>query len=206
MLLWGVGVLAGITLAASAHATPIGPNCGTCQGSIYEITYSGVPISSTATTQTWEITYSINTAGYNGGGTRLNAVALKVSSQLVSADLVSAPGGVASWNEFMGGVNSGGCSMSGSGFDCVVATAIGSAPTVPDGVYTWVFDLEITNGGLFTSTDQSSIKARYANESGNKVGALVSEMITLEIIPEPSTALLLALGGSMLAAARLPRR
>jgi predicted amidohydrolase len=50
-----------------------------------------------------------------------------------------------------------------------------------------------------------SVKARYVDDDGVKVGALVSEDITLTIVPEPTTALLLALGGSILAARRSRR-
>jgi hypothetical protein len=197
----GLGLLG----ATRSQATPIGPACGTCQGSIYEISYTGVPIASTATTKTWAITYTINTSGYSGGGTHLDTVALKVSSGLVSADLVSAPGGIGIWNETLGGINANGCSGSGSGFDCVEATSVGVSPVVPGGTYTWVFNLEIANGGLFTDNN-SSVKARYVNDSGGKVGDLVSENITLTLVPEPSTALLFALGGSLLAARRSKRR
>jgi hypothetical protein len=59
MLLRTTLVVAGLAVLAvstPANATPIGPGCGTCQGSIYELTYSGSPISSTATTQTFAIT------------------------------------------------------------------------------------------------------------------------------------------------------
>jgi hypothetical protein len=195
----------GLIAAPDASATPIGPACGTCQGSIYEIAYDGVPVATTATTETWRITYTIDTSGYDGGGTRLDTVALKVSAQLVDADLVAAPGGVGLWNEFLGGLNAGGCSGSGSGFDCVEATSIGTSPVVPGGVYTWVFDLEIANGGLFT-VDDSSVKARYVDEAGDKVGDLVSESIMLTLVPEPGTALLVAAGASLLAARRTRSR
>jgi hypothetical protein len=199
-LLVGIGLFA----ASTSKATPIGPACATCQGSLYEISYTGVPIANTATTETWQITYTIDTSGYNGGGTHLDTVALKVSSQLVSALLVSAPGGVALWDESLGGLNANGCGGAGSGFDCVEATAIGTSPAVPGGTYSWVFNLEIANGGLFTGND-SSVKARYVDDAGSKVGALVSEDITLTLVPEPSTALLVVLGTSILAARRSQR-
>ena len=48
----------------------------------------------------------------------------------------------------------------GSGFDCAYAGSTGVA--VPDGTYTWVFDLEMDSGALFTARrTASSIKARY---------------------------------------------
>ena len=181
---------------------PIGPSCGTCQGSIYEISTTATPIASTPTTQTWRITYTIHATGYNGGGTHLDSVALKVSAQLLDAALVSAPGGVGQWAESLGGINASGCSGSGSGFDCAEATSIGTSPVVPGFVYTWVFDLKMATGALDTGTNASTVKARYVNDAGTKVGALVSEGITLEIVPEPSTAALVLFGGALLARRR----
>jgi len=195
--------------ASGAFATPIGPpplSCSnsTCQGSIYEITYSGSPISTTATTETFRITYTINTAGYNGAGTNLNAVALKVSSSFVSASLFSAPGGTANWLQMHGGLADAGCTGTGSGFDCVAFKLMLSlAPSVPNGTYTWVFDIEVPTGGLFTGANQASVKARYGNSTTAKIGALVSEGITLEV-PEPGLTLLLA--GSLLGLARRARQ
>jgi PEP-CTERM motif-containing protein len=188
--------------SAPAGATPIGPSCGTCQGSIYEISTTTTPLSSTLTTQTWRITYTIDTTGYNGGGTHLDSVALKVSSALLAATLVSAPGGVGQWVETLGGINAGGCSGSGGGFDCAEATSVGTSPVVPGSTYTWIFDLTMSTGGLLTGTGQSTVKARYVDDAGSKVGALVSEGITLTIVPEPSTAVLLVIGGTLLGARR----
>jgi hypothetical protein len=207
--IWTSGLAAAalaFVAGVEAGATPIGPSCGTCQGSIYEISYSGVAISTAGPTDTWQITYTIDTTGYNViGGTHLDTVALKVSAQLVSANLVSAPGGVALWNETLGGLNASGCSGAGSGFDCVEATSVGTSPAVPGGIYTWVFDLEIADGGLFTGLDLASIKARYVDDAGTKVGDLVSENITLTLVPEPSTALLVLLGATLLGARRQRR-
>lgn len=195
--------------ASPSQATPIGPICGTCQGSIYEISSTGVPLpDADPLHETWRITYTIDTAGYSGGGTHLDSIALKVSSGLFAASLFSAPGGTGVWTQTLGGINASGCSGSGSGFDCVEATSIGVSPVVPGGTYTWTFDLTIENGTLFVppSLDVPSIKARYVDDDGVKVGALVSENATLTIVPEPTTALLVAVGGSILAARRSRRR
>ncbi|HEY8152801.1 MAG TPA: PEP-CTERM sorting domain-containing protein [Myxococcota bacterium] len=189
-------------LGGSASADPIGPDCGTCQGSIYTLEYSGSPISTTATTETFRITLTIDTSAYNGGGILLNAVAVKVSSMLVNMSLFSAPFVAGGWTTWMGGLNANGCSGSGSGFDCAYAGSTGVA--VPGGTYAWVFDLEMDTGTLFTTPDSSSIKARYIDEFGEKVGDLVSENITLQVIPEPASAALL--GGGLLALALARRR
>ena len=191
--------------ASPSQATPIGPACATCQGSIYEISSTGVPLPDIDPLhETFRITYTIDTTGYNGGGTKLNAVALKVSSMLVGMSLIDAPDGVAGWTTWMGGLNANGCSGSGSGLDCAYAGLY--AVTAPNGTYSWVFDLTMNNGALFTALNSSSIKARYTDANGVKVGALVSENLTLTIVPEPSTGLLVGLGGSILAARRSRRR
>jgi hypothetical protein len=188
---------ASFSLASSSDATPIGPTCGTCQGSIYELSYSGSPITTTATSETFQITYTIDTSGYTGTGVFLDTVALKVASSFLDALLVSAPGGVAGWTEMFGGLNAAGCSGSGSGYDCVRIAALVNAPVVPGATYTWVFNIEVPTGTLFVDTDEASVKARYVNASGLKVGNLVSENITLSStgsppnVPEPRLGLLL---------------
>jgi hypothetical protein len=67
------------------------------------------------------------------------------------------------------------------------------------GTYSWIFDVTIPTGTLFTAADAASIKAQYTDSSGNKVGSLVSEDITLEVIPEPSTLFLVTCGLAFLA-------
>ena len=195
-VLWAVFLCAAAVVLASvpsaSDATPIGPNCGTCQGSTYELSYSGSPISTTATTETFEITYTIDTSGYNGNGVFLNTVALKVASSFVDATLVSAPGGVANWAEMFGGLSQAGCTGSGSGYDCVRwQTTLSLSPGVPNATpYVWVFDIEVPTGTLFTGLDQASVKARYVDAYGSKRDALVSENITLTNVPEPRLGLL----------------
>ncbi len=204
LLLPAIAVVA-LGLPAVSGADSIGPNCGTCQGSIYTLEYGGAPIATTATTETFRITLTIDTSGYNGPGIQLNAVAIKVSSMLVSMSLIDAPDGAAAWTTWMGGLNANGCSGSGSGFDCAYAGLHGV--TVPGGTYSWVFDLQMNTGALFTAPNSSSIKARYIDAKGGKAGALVSENITLQdlqVIPEPTTAALL--GSGLLALASACRR
>ena len=120
-------------------------------------------------------------------------MALKVSSSFVNATLVSAPGGVPNWVEMFGGLNNAGCSGSGSGYDCVRVAALVNAPIVPGATYTWVFDIEVSTGSLFTDPGDPSVKARYVNSAGGKVGALVSEGITLSV-PEAGSVSLALMG------------
>jgi hypothetical protein len=192
-------------LAGTSSADPIGPNCGTCQGSIYELLYDPTPVGTTATTETFHVTLNIDSSGYTGGGSGIDAVSIKVAAMLVSGSLTSAPFGVANWDEFVNaGLNAGGCADAGGGFDCVEVVALGTVPAV-GGTLTWEWDLEVDTGTLFTGPFESSIKARYVDGDRNKVGDLVSENITLQI-PEPATLALLGLGTAALALAGRRRR
>jgi hypothetical protein len=209
-----------------AIADPIGPNCGTCNGGIYTLSWSGTPQSTTATTETDRITLTIDTSGVpasltsQGGGAGpffLNAVAIKIASSVLGSSLISAPGGAASWNLIPGGINAGGCSGSGSGFTCTDWVAVGPG-TALGGLLTFVFDQTIALGALMTDPFESSIKAQYVNSRGSKVGALVSEEITLQssstssgisstgTTPEPGSTSLALLGLGLLAATFWMRR
>lgn len=195
---WLVAALVTVFLAQQSEALPIGPSCDTCQGSTYDLTYDPTPVATSATSETWRITLTIDASGYSGTGSYINTVAVKVSSSFLDAELIAAPGGVASWVEMTGGLNAAGCSGSGSGYDCVRwATTLALAPSVPGGPYQWTFDVTVATGKLFVGEAESSVKARYVNASGVRVGDLVSENLTLSkkstpSVPEPTTALLLA--------------
>jgi len=203
LLLSAIAAVAALGLPAVSIADSIGPNCATCQGSVYTLEYGGAPIATTATTETYRITLTIDTSGYNGPGVQLNAVAIKVSSMLVSMSLLDAPDGAAAWTTWMGGLNANGCSNGGSGFECAYAGLHGV--TVPDGSYSWIFDLTMNTGVLFTTPNSSSIKVRYIDANGVKAGDIVSENITLQAIPEPTTVALLGSGVLALASARRRR-
>ncbi len=205
--------------AARAGAGTIGPTCGTCQGSTYTLTNLGLAPtdldSKDGTFDTWQIALTIDTSGYTGTGIQIDEVAIKIASSTNDAVLVSAPGGTADWTLVTGGLNANGCSGKGSGFDCadVVGNNLG-APVKTGTLLTWVFDIDISSA-LLTGLDAASIKVRYVDASGNKVGALVSEDITLSKpspvgplsppspVPEPGTLGLLALAGLAVAAGKL---
>jgi hypothetical protein len=196
--------------AASARANSIGPTCATCQGSIYTLDNLGLAPTDLNQTDnsfdTYRIMLTIDTSGYTGTGVRIDEVAVKISSAVSTANIVSAPGGASAWTLVTGGLNANGCSGSGSGFECsdwMVGSAGGA--TIPGGLLSWVFDVDVT-GGLLAGTNQATIKARYVDANNVKVGALVSEDITLgpptTTVPEPATLALLGIGVAFAAVGR----
>ncbi len=194
------GAFAWVVLSPLASADPIGPNCGTCQGSIYVLTYPGTALADADPLhETFEVTLTINTAGYTRGGTDIDDVAVKVSNSVSAVTLVAAPTSVLDWTVLFGALNSGGCNGSGSGFVCTQNHDPLPEAAFVGGILSWTFDITVDNGALFTGAGQSSIKTRYVNAADNKVGDLVSEEITLQrctpptcnprqlTVPEPAT-------------------
>ncbi len=199
------GACAWAILLPSASADPIGPNCGTCQGSIYTLTYGGAALpDADPLHETFQVTLTIDTTGYNGGGTDIDDVAVKVASSVFAATLVAAPSGTPNWVLQAGGLNSGGCNGSGSGFICAANHDPLPEAALVGGILSWTFNITVDNGALFTGAGESSIKTRYVDANDQKVGALVSEPITLQRctgncnpipleVPEPATLSLLGL-------------
>jgi|SRR5882672_7398487 len=205
--------LAVCAVEARANSVTIGgltdPLCATCQGSTYMLTISDTPLLVDpfpgGLLDTYRVTLTINTSGYTGGGKYIDEVAVKVSSGVDNVKLVDAPradgltGGASLWSIVPGGLNADGCSGSGSGFECADwIGAGGKTYVIPGATLTWVFDVDIS-GSVFdlASIDPNllpSIKARYVDVNGNKVGALVSEKV-----PEPATLALLGVGMSLAA-------
>jgi hypothetical protein len=168
-------------LPATTNAA-IGPACGTCQGSVYELTYSGVPIKSTSTTQTFQFTLTIQASGYSEGPAFVESVALKVSDRVSAVHLASAPAPVAQWKASWPGTKT--CDLGQDGFVCAVNSPPAEAPVPGVVTYSWVFEVTIpTKAHLFTASNAARIKVRYTGAKGNRVGKLVSERITLGVSP-----------------------
>ena len=173
-------VLGSAALASVVSADPIGPDCGTCQGSIYTLTYSGSALpDNDPLHETFRVTLTIDSSAYSGGGLFIDSASVKIGSTASAVSLFSAPTGGAPWTAILGGINDGGCDPNpNNGFVCANANGTsGGAPV--GGTDQWVFDITLDNGDLSTS---ASIKARYVDGSdpAGKVGDLVSEDITLQ--------------------------
>jgi hypothetical protein len=179
-----------------ALATPLGPVCSSCQGGVYDLTYSN--LVSGLTEDTFTLSLNVNTATYTGGGLYINAVAAKPAPTLVSFLQLSAPAGT--WVTQSGALNANGCSGAGSGFLCTGSTSGPGAP-VSNINNSWSWQVTIAHGTLLTGAGAASFKVLFVNSDGNKVGDLVSENITMSQqkindpgVPEPGTLLLSAAG------------
>ncbi|MGI9102079.1 MAG: PEP-CTERM sorting domain-containing protein [Terriglobales bacterium] len=167
--------------------------CDTCQGATYLLQYNPNNTTTSGSDHIYDVFLTIDTSLYNGGGTYLNSVAIKIanSDDFALSSLLAAPGGIGAWSLQDGGLNANGCSGSGSGFICAQDGQTAPVPHV--GSYTWEFHYATTSA-LLTGTLAASIKAQYVDANGKKVGALVSEGITLQETPEPASMLLIAAG------------
>lgn len=194
-------VAAAALYAGAIRAEPIGPICGSCDGGVYTLSYDGNALPDfDALHETFRITFDVDTMSYTGGGSFLDNVAIKVANSLFDVVLVDAPGALSDWTDpgvdLSSGINAGGCSGSGAGFFCIDGLANGgkgvALSTGP--LFSFVFDVSVENGILFTGTGEASVKARYVDDDGDKAGSLLSEPITLQRVPEPSALWLIGLG------------
>ena len=189
-LILSAAAIALVAVGRTATADPIGPDCGTCQGSIYELLYNPTPVGQDADSTQYAIVLRINTAGYSGGGVNIDDVAFKISPKLDGLLLGDAPGGAGDWSAALGGINAGGCDgNANNGFGCATSNDDTNATLPFAGVYQWIFIADVPTGTLLTDPFAASIKARYVDANGDKIGDLVSEPISLQLIPEPGTAL-----------------
>ena len=204
-------------LTGFAHADSVGglknTNCpgNDCFGSLYTLTYTGSPISTSGGNSTYRINLSVDTSNTNLGpfagtlhsGAFIDSVAIKIANSVVSFVLDSAPGGTSAWPvDELGGNNANGCDGSGAGFFCIedgTGAVVSQAPIVaagvtPKPVYNWTFDVTVPTGSLFTAQSGTqnvpSIKVNYDYLSGwpktEKNTGITSEQIFLQI-PEPAS-------------------
>ena len=186
-LLLGVGT--------TAHALSITYNdangCGssTCFGSEYTLTVTQVGPSGGGTL--FNVDYVVDTSGYSGGGSGLEAIAFKItdnSTNILNASITLQP---ATFSDplILGGLSAGGCGAGPAGFICSFSSNTGGV-AVPNGTYTFQYGITLANGTLFGDPNQWSLKALYVDETGKQTG------ITSATggVPVPGTSLMFGLG------------
>src|SRR5438093_4486691 len=127
-----------LVLAPTLKADPIGPDCGTCQGSIYTLELLGNP-----STNVYDVRLEIDTTGYSGGGDFIHSVAVKIGDA-IDVSLLDAPGGTGAWTVGVSGLNN-----SDQGANCdsnlnpgfVCAQDGTTAPLPFAGTYSWTFEI-----------------------------------------------------------------
>ena len=183
--------------AGIAHADSIGPDCGSCFGGIYTLTYDA--LSSTE----YLITLTADLTNTTGGVTDVDAVAIKIASggnsPYTAVTLQSAPAGWGTNAILSKGLSNNDCSTTDGSWLCSQATT----PALVGSTLTWTFDVTLDAGSqLLLPPDLSSLKIDFngcSNPGPN--GCLLSEDIQLQAPDGGSTVALLGsvlLGLSML--------
>jgi len=195
MLLATVGLFSGYAYADSLSFTDL--------GSIYTLSYSGSPISTTATTETFDITLNIDTSGYteNGTGTTafLDSAAIKVSPNIITASLVSGPSGFVYGDGYTSNSASGCTLNTATGAACAGKGSLATTPVGNAGdIYTFEWDVTVATGTLFAGLDGSTVKALYlwTNPANGKllVSGQTSVTASSTSVPEPNSLLLISSG------------
>jgi type II secretory pathway pseudopilin PulG len=171
-------------------------------GSIYSLTILGGSESG-LTLGHYKAILSIDTSLFKDptgkDASFISAVAFKVSNDVLSYNLISAPTSNASksfnsdWSTSQIGLSNGGCAAGkASGFVCSQDPgSVSLAPT--GGKLEWVWDITIPDGSLFPDLVGATIKAKYNNADGTLNGLITSKEVAAPV-PEPSTLLLLGSG------------
>jgi hypothetical protein len=144
----------------------------------------------------WNVTYTVNTSGYTGAGSGLDAIAFKIANEanILGVSVMSQPLTFTGAPLPIGSLAAGGCNGgSTGGFICSSSSNVGGL-TVPNGTYQFKYGVNLAAGSLFGSVTDWSIKALYVNASGDARG-LTSE----NGVPVPGTSILFGLGFALFA-------
>ena len=182
-----VPLLLGLALLTPARANTIGPNCGSCNGSIYTLNY--YQSANQINTTNYTLQLLVDASGFQNGNTTayLAAIAPNVPGWS-NAMLIAAPGGTGDWSATQsGGLNSSGCDGSGAPFFCNSALSTGSFNQAdPAASASWEFLWTLTDATPLNQL-QGGLKALYTDAQGNKIGPVLSEDMTFTPVPPPVT-------------------
>jgi hypothetical protein len=196
-----LALFSALAVSSAAGATPslfLDGDCNGCDGST-------LFASAEDKGGFWEVTYTINTDGYNDERIGFNQIGLKVIKDWDSASLFSAPNGVGNWSDvFEAPVNANSqCSNLNGNSDKLCIFAENSLLDIRGGGdFTWVFHVV---GG--TIAEEWHLGAQYADAVGPARGKIISDegVPSDGVIPEPSAALLFGVG-SLLVSRRIRSR
>ena len=187
-----IGTALVLGAGTTAHALSItfsdATGCGgsTCFGSVYSLDVQS------GGGNLYNVTYTVNTSGYTGAGSGLDAIAFKITdntSNVLTTSIITQPSTFSN-PLIVGGLSANGCSAGAAGFICSQSSNLAGV-AVPNGTYTFQYGVTLAGGTLFGDPNQWSLKALYVNSSGEQRGITSAQGAS---VPEPATTLLLGIG------------
>ena len=154
-------------IAGQVHGSTIGPECGSCYGNTFTLSYFSVGPS-----DQYRVALTIDTSGFVAAGTGewLASVSIKIAPKpdYLSFTSVSWP---SNW-------------VSSLAFSAGFITDTNFSPmklNLPNGTLTWVWDVVVAPGTLFTGPDEASVKVTYTRvgPQGQLQQRKTAESITL---------------------------